>query len=245
MISWAFFFGGSEVRVVGGGYLKAKRRRVCRSKLNGAGWGATLLIAYVAMSIPEYTSYTLLQRAHDTDDEEAWAQLVAYYRRFIIYILREIGVLEDDLDDLTQQILIGLTKNLPQYDRTRSSFRTWLGTIIRNAAYSHFRKQQCRPSDVCGLEESAAVEGLRQPAEVEQWIENEWATYIANLAMDRVRQAFKGQAIQAFEMGLDGMSGAAIAEATGLSVASVYTLRKRVKKRLYLEVRALTEELES
>jgi RNA polymerase sigma-70 factor (ECF subfamily) len=197
------------------------------------------------MSIPEHTSYTLLQRAHDTDDEEAWSRFVAHYRRFILYILRELGVALDDRDDLTQQILIGLTKNLPKYDREQSSFRTWLGTVIRNAAYSHFRKQQCRPSDLCELKDDPLHEGLRHPAEVEQWIETEWATYIANQAMGRVRQAFKGQSVQAFEMGLDGCPAAEIAEATGLTVSSVYTLTKRVKKRLYLEVRALTAELES
>lgn len=47
-----------------------------------------------------------------------------------------------------------------------------------------------------------------------------------------------------FELSLDGHSAATIAEQTGLSVASVYTLRKRVKKRLYLEIRAVAAELE-
>lgn len=196
------------------------------------------------MSETQHTSYTLLQRAHDTTDEEAWSRFVAYYRRFIFYILREMGVSENDLDDLVQQVLIGLTKTLPQYDRTRSSFRTWFGQVIRNAAYSHFRKLQRRPSNTCELDDPIAAE-LRQPAEVDRWIEKEWATYIGNLAMGRVRKAFQGKAIEAFEMGLDGSSGAEIAEATGLSVSSIYTLRKRVKKRLYLEVRALTTELEA
>ena len=197
------------------------------------------------MSVTQHTSYTLLQRAHDTDDDEAWDRFVVHYRRFIIYILREIGVSDNDLDDLTQQILIGLTRNLPKYDRTRSSFRTWLGTVVRNAATSHFRKLQCRPVDAYDMGDELPFRGvLQQPAEIEQLIENEWATYIASQAMAQVREAFKGQAIEAFEMGLDGRSAAEIAEVTGLSVASVYTLRKRVKKRLFIEVRALTAELE-
>ena len=35
-----------------------------------------------------------------------------------------------------------------------------------------------------------------------------------------------------------------ISEKTGLTISSVYTLKKRVKKRLYLEIRALCSELE-
>ena len=63
-------------------------------------------------------------------------------------------------------------------------------------------------------------------------------------AMTRVRSVFRGQAVRVFELSLDGLPAAVIAERTGLSVSSVYTLRKRVKKRLYLEIRALVAELE-
>ncbi len=190
------------------------------------------------------TSYTLLQRAHDTSDQKAWDRFVAHYRRFIVYVLRELGVPESDLNDLTQQILIGLTNDLPSYDRERSSFRTWLGVVIRNAALSHFRRLKCRPVDAHGLWETLPEDGSREPTEIDSWIEKEWETYIASKAMEQVRQAFTGQAIEVFELGLDGHSASRIAEKTGLSVASVYTLRKRVKKRLYLEVRALTADLE-
>ncbi|WP_411825235.1 RNA polymerase sigma factor [Luteolibacter sp. AS25] len=195
--------------------------------------------------MPEYpnTSYSLISRACDTRDDEAWDRLFANYGRFIKYILRELKVPDRDLQDVTQQVLIGLTRSLKNYDRSRSSFRNWLGTVIRNTAFSYFRKLQSRPTNDCGLEDDS-IEGLAQPAEVEQWIEEEWATYIANQAMDRLRQVFKGQAIDAFAMGLDGSSAAEIAEATGLTVSSVYTLRKRVKQRLLLEVRSITEELE-
>lgn len=191
-----------------------------------------------------HTSYTLLQRAHDTEDEDAWNRFVGHYRRFIVYVLRQLGVTENDIDDLAQQILIGLTNDLPSYDRTRSSFRTWLGAVIRNAAFSHFRKLKCRPVDTHGLWKTLPEKTFDQPTEIDRWIETEWETYISNKAMEQVRKVFTGNAINVFELGLDGHSAAEIAERTGLSIASVYTLRKRVKKRLYIEVRALTAELE-
>jgi RNA polymerase sigma factor (sigma-70 family) len=195
--------------------------------------------------MPDYpnTSYTLIHRACDTRDDEAWSRLFANYGRFIRYILRELNVPDNDLADVTQQVLIGLTGSLQSYDRSKSSFRHWLGSVIRNTAFSYFRKLKSRPTSDCTLDDDS-IKGLAHPAEVEHWIEEEWATYIANQAMDRLRQVFKGQAIEAFEMGLDDRSAAEIAEATGLTVASVYTLRKRVKQRLLLEVRSLTEELE-
>jgi RNA polymerase sigma-70 factor (ECF subfamily) len=86
--------------------------------------------------------------------------------------------------------------------------------------------------------------GASHPAEIDVQIEREWAVYVGNLAMKRVRNIFHGQAVKVFELGMDGMPASEIAEQTGLSISSVYTLRKRVKKRLYLEIRALAAELE-
>jgi RNA polymerase sigma-70 factor (ECF subfamily) len=190
------------------------------------------------------TRYSLLQRAHDTDDEEAWKQFVLHYRRFIAYILRQIGVRENDVDDLTQQILLNLTQNLAKYDRDRSSFRTWLGHVIRNAAKMHFRRQNSRPVEVYETAPGFLIDGVLRESEVDRFIDREWEDYIATQAMDRVRESFKGKAVEAFEMSLEGKSAPEIAELTGLTVTSVYKLRTRVKRKLFLEVRALTEELE-
>ena len=192
----------------------------------------------------DQTSYTLLQRACDLQDEKAWEEFVEHYRRFIFYILQELGVAAGDIEDVAQQVLLSLTKDLPGYDQSRARFRTWLSTVIRNAALTHFRKQKNRQARISVFGEEQSLEAMTQPSEIDQRIEEEWAAYVADLAMGRVRQVFKGQAIEVFELGLDGRSAADIAERTGLSVSSVYTLRKRVKKRLYLEIRALVADLE-
>lgn len=190
------------------------------------------------------TRYTLLQRACDLHDEAAWVEFVDHYRRFIFYILRELGVDRDDIEDLAQQILLLLTRDLEQYDRSRARFRTWLSTVIRNAALAHFRKQRNLQTRIRIFGEEQGIDCMDQPSDIDRRIEQEWSAYVANLAMERVKDVFKGQAIEVFELGLDGRSAVEIAAATGLSTASVYTLRKRVKKRLYLEIRALVAELE-
>jgi RNA polymerase sigma-70 factor (ECF subfamily) len=190
------------------------------------------------------TRYTLLQRACDLHDEVAWEEFVDHYRRFIFYILHKLGVDAGDVEDLTQQVLFSLTKDLPNYDRARARFRTWLSAVIRHAALVHFRKQKSRQERIRIFGEEQSVEHMAHCPEIDRRIEQEWAAYVADLAMKRVRAVFQGQAITVFELGLDGCSGAEIAAQTGLSISSVYTLRKRVKKRLYLEIRAVVAELE-
>ena len=190
------------------------------------------------------TSYTLLQRACDLHDEEAWVEFADHYLRFIYYILNQMGVRAADVEDVAQQILIMLTRDLENYDRSKARFRTWLSAVIRNAALVYFRKKKSQLKRIRIFGEECKIEMMDRPSVIDQRIEAEWEEYVAELAMERVRGVFKGQAMSVFEMGMEGLSAAEIAEKTGLSVASVYTLRKRVKKRLYLEIRALVAELE-
>ncbi|MFD2302811.1 RNA polymerase sigma factor [Roseibacillus ishigakijimensis] len=194
------------------------------------------------------TRHTLLQRACQLDDEKAWEEFVGQYRAFIAHVLGKLGVEREAIDDLTQQVLIALTRDLPGYDRTKASFRTWLAVVVRNKAYSHFRKRTASQRRLHEFADQAHCQTHWQPPQVaptiERIIDDEWATYLATLAMARVKEVFQGQALTVFDLSLDGLPAATIAEKTGLSIASVYTLRKRVKKRLYLEIRALAAELE-
>ena len=197
------------------------------------------------MEPSRHTRHTLLERACNPSDEQAWEEFVHHYRRFICYILTQVGVEGQDIDDLAQQILMTLTRDLASYDRSRAKFRTWLGTVIRHAAFAHLRRQKRHRIQLTSFGREYQFDDPGEAAsDLDRLIENEWATYISSLAMERVREVFRGQAVEAFELGLDGHSAESIANRTGLSVSSVYTLRKRVKKRLYLEIRALTHDLE-
>ena len=196
------------------------------------------------MNEQNQTRYTLLQRACDLKDGRAWAEFVEQYRRFIFHILQEMGVAADDIEDVAQQVFLSLTKDLSCYDSSRARFRTWLSAVIRNAALVYFRKRKSSRDRIRIFGEEQNMESLAQPSDIDRRIEQEWSAYVANLAMMRVKEVFQGQAVEVFELGLDGLSANDIAEKTGLSVASVYTLRKRVKKRLYLEIRAIVAELE-
>lgn len=187
------------------------------------------------------TNYSLIHRAHNLSDDKAWKELVEHYRRFILYILRKLNMPQNDLEDVTQQVLIRLSRELPKFDKEQATFRTWLSRMITNIAISHFRRPKRQQ---VGVEYLDTSDGDGHIAEIESIIENEWSTYIETQAIDRVRAVFKGKAILVFELDLKGSSTEEIVMQTQLSVSSVYTLRKRVKKRLYTEIRSLIDDLE-
>lgn len=191
------------------------------------------------------TSHDLIVRACNVNDESAWEEIVKLYQKFICYILVEVGIDHSSLEDLSQQVLMTLMRDLPNYDKNKGKFRNWLSTIIRNVAFGHLRSTKRRTirNQKYGLSEE--IESPTNDLQhIDDLVEEEWEVYIANMAFERIKPIFRGQAIRVFELSLDGNSAKEIARITGLSIASVYTLRKRVKKRLHVEILTITENLE-
>ncbi|MGJ8635124.1 MAG: RNA polymerase sigma factor [Luteolibacter sp.] len=177
-------------------------------------------------------------------DEDAWQQLSDTYERFIRYVLNELNVSPSDLDDVAQQTLIVLMRDLSSYDKDRSRFRTWLRHVISSTALMHFRKRDSQKTKIARYENELASADAEHSPEIDKFIETEWELYVTSIAMERLRKTFTGKAIKVLELDLRGVPTSEISEQTGLAVSSVYTLRKRVKQRLLTEVRTVIKELE-
>lgn len=190
------------------------------------------------------TRYTLIQRVRDVGNQQAWREFEGHYKRFISYVLRQMRVPTDDIEDLTQQIMINLTKHLESYDKQKGRFRTWMTVVIRNSALNYYKAEAIRPSNQHRSAKPLYDTYPLKAAEIERIIDDEWATYIATTAMERLEPVFTGHALEVFKLSMEGVSTEAIAERTGLTVASVYTLRKRVKQRFYEQIRVLKDTLE-
>ena len=117
------------------------------------------------------TRQTLILRARDTSDQQAWKNFTTYYEGFIRMVLMQLQAPIDDLEDLRQTILIKLWKSLSTMElgRNHARFRTWLGTVIRNTVYTHCSQNASRKR----RETNAAVAEVVAP-DIEDVIESEW-----------------------------------------------------------------------
>jgi RNA polymerase sigma-70 factor (ECF subfamily) len=190
------------------------------------------------------TRYSLLRRAADQSDEDAWNEFLRYYDRFIYYLLNRMTLKPEDMKDLRQVILIRLWENLKTYQRTDKKFRSWLALIVRNIAYDYFRSEKRRRKLFSEDVEIDQVDVSTLATSIEQAIEREWEAYIVNFAMNRLRSLFSENAIKVFELSLDGHTAAEIADKLNIGVDSVYTLKNRVRARLIKEVHAVMNEVE-
>ena len=194
------------------------------------------------MSNDWVTRQTLLQRAKNPDDHQAWEEFTSYYQNFIQTLIYKMRFQGDDTADLTQIILLNLWKTLAGYDNEKASFRNWMGAVIRNTTFNYYRKQ----SNIAKKEKEGVIEFLDATPEsdLDDLIEKEWKTYISELALKKMRELFSGKAIEVFELSLKGISSEEIGAKLDLKKDSVYVLKNRVKKKFMEEVRALVKELE-
>jgi RNA polymerase sigma-70 factor (ECF subfamily) len=187
------------------------------------------------------TRQTLILRARDTSDQQAWEEFHDYYEGFIRMVLMQLQAPIDDLEDLRQTILIKLWKSLSTMElgRNHARFRTWLGTVIRNTVYTHCSQNASRKR----RETKAAVAEVVAP-DIEDVIESEWRKHIIALVIERLNASFSGKAMRVFTMTLDGRSVDDIASDLELTKDSVYVLRNRVQSRFRKEARQLRSYLE-
>jgi len=195
-------------------------------------------------SDPYATRYTLIQRARDLDDEEAWNTLWTHYQNFIMSIARRMGVREYDLDDVQSVTMVTLMKSIQNFDPEKGKFRHWFSRIITVSALRHFRslKRHEKISDKV-QQYHTYIDSYSAP-EVEQQIQGEWNRYLTELALERVKELHRGHAYEVLRMDLAGASVEEIHHALQIEVNTVYTLRKRIKRTLKRELSHLETELE-
>jgi RNA polymerase sigma-70 factor (ECF subfamily) len=84
------------------------------------------------------------------------AQVIREHAAFVWRVLRHLGIAEDQLDDLSQEVFLVVLRQLPSFEG-RSSLRTWLYGICRNLAQrARAQAQERAPRLAQGLELEAA-----------------------------------------------------------------------------------------
>ena len=118
--------------------------------------------------------------------------------------------------------------------------------MTRNAVRTFVRASQRRAAKLEKAEQSQREEYLSaiRLTELEVIAQKEWEIFLYNLAFERIKERFTGNALAAFQSMLDGESATAAAKRLEIAVDSVHRLRLRVKNRLAEEVDLLQEELE-
>jgi len=189
------------------------------------------------------TSASLLDRLKVASPESPdWSRLRDIYLPLIETWLLRVGVPRDHIDDVTQEILLVVVRQLPRFDRQRSgSFRAWLRQIAVNLAKNHFRKQARLKNAAASADESLSQ--LEDPSSdlAREW-DRDHDQHVWRRLQEIVKPDFEPPTWEAFtKTALKGQSTKEVAAEMGLSENSVLLAKSRVLKRLRHESRGFLD----
>jgi RNA polymerase sigma-70 factor (ECF subfamily) len=190
------------------------------------------------------TQVSLLLRARQ-GEESAWRRLVDLYQPLIRCCLLRQQVRQQEAEDLTQDVLAVLVKELPHFEHAGrpGAFRAWLRTVTLNRARLYWRAGSARGEAAGGREALARLEALADPdSELSRLWDEEHDAHVLGRLLGLLEQEFEPVTLHAFRrLAFDGASGQEVADELGMSVAAVYGARSRVLQRLRQEAQGLLD----
>jgi RNA polymerase sigma-70 factor (ECF subfamily) len=193
--------------------------------------------------MPE-TSFSLLEQIQLRADSPSWQRLVALYTPLIQGWLRRYGVPGHDADDLTQEVLAAVVRDLPEFshDLRRGAPRRWLRTITVNRLRNYWRARAHRPVVVGGSAFEDALAQLEDPeSPLSIFWDQEHDRHVLRELLETIRPEFEASTWQAFKrLVVDGLTTAEVATELATSVNAVRIAKSRVLQRLRREVAGLS-----
>jgi RNA polymerase sigma factor (sigma-70 family) len=190
------------------------------------------------------TPTSLLERLRLRPDAASWQRLVGLYAPFVAAWLRSQGVQPADVEDLTQEVLATLVRELPHFhhDLRPGAFRRWLRGIALNRLRS-FRRAR-RPLPVGGVPSLEQVlDQLEDPeSDLSRRWDEEHDRHVVRRLLELLEPEFEPATWQAFRMVvLEGKPTREAAAALTLSPNAVRIAKSRVLARFRREIDGLLD----
>lgn len=191
------------------------------------------------------TSLSLLDRAADQADSESWNRLVELYTPLLNGWLARYQVQDSDADDLVQEVLTVIARELPDFrhNRRTGAFRNWLRTILVHRLRDFWRARQYRPIATGDSDIQRKLDELADEASEASRVWNQQHDeHVMRQLFDVVRPKVAPKTWEAFRLQMfDGVSASETAGKLGISVDSTYAAKSRVLRILRQEAGGLID----
>lgn len=191
------------------------------------------------------TSLSLLQHLRQSAQSESWDRLGALYGPLIRAWLRKYDVQESDAEDLLQEVMLAVSKDLASFEHAGrpGAFRSWLKSILVNRLRKFWRSRDRRPQ----VRGDSLVDGrlaeLEDPnSEMSRIWNHEHDQYVLRQLLVLAEPHFEPVTWMAFcRVALEGAKPDVVAAEMGISLNSVCLAKSRVTRRLRQEAEGLVE----
>jgi RNA polymerase sigma-70 factor (ECF subfamily) len=191
------------------------------------------------------TSLSLLERLRNvTAGASDWQRLHDLYLPLVRSWLRRVPGVGAEADDLAQEVLVVLVRELPSFERRRDgSFRAWLRQITVNRIRAFRRERRKRPLATGGEPADDCLAQLEdQGGDLARQWDQDHDRHVFGKLLALVRADFQPATWEAFtRFALDGRPAAQVAAEMGMSESAVMQAKFRVLRRLRQEAGELLD----
>jgi RNA polymerase sigma-70 factor (ECF subfamily) len=191
------------------------------------------------------TSLSLLEQLRLQPNEGSWQRLVDVYTPVLHSWLRRHLLPHADVDDLVQDILTVVTRELPRFEHNNrpGAFRAWLRAIMVHRLRVYWRDREYRPDATGDSDFQKKLEELEEPGTgLNRLWDHEHNQHVVGRLLEMIRPQFHPTTWQAFRaVMLDGQRPAAVAAQLGISVNAVLLAKSRVLRSLRLQAQGLID----
>jgi RNA polymerase sigma-70 factor (ECF subfamily) len=165
------------------------------------------------------------------------------YRPLIRGWIGRIPGLGNEVDDVTQEVLLALVRELPRFDRRREgSFRAWLRQVTVNRVRVHRRVRYRQPAALGDQTDGFLDRMVDSSSDLAKKLDEEHDKHVCDALKSAVRADFNDSTWDAFQQfAVEGRPAALVARDLGLTVNAVVKAKARVLGRLREEAGGLLE----
>jgi RNA polymerase sigma-70 factor (ECF subfamily) len=191
------------------------------------------------------TSASLLERLRGQPDDAAWRRLVDLYTPLLHDWLHRHGLQASDADDLVQEVLAVVVRELPHFrhNRRQGAFRRWLRTILVHRLRDFWRARRHRPEAKGGSDFLRRLEEWSDPdSDLSRLWDEEHDRHVIRRLLEVIEGEVTPTTWKAFHrVVVEGADEETVAAELGLSVNAVFIAKSRVLSRLRREAAGLVD----
>jgi RNA polymerase sigma-70 factor (ECF subfamily) len=190
------------------------------------------------------TSVSLLDRLKVArSDASDWNQFEVMYRPLIQRWIGRIPGLGNDVEDVTQEVLLVLVREIPRFERQRlGSFRAWLRQITANRVRVYTRQRYRQPAMAADQTDGFLDQIADSKSLLARQFDEEHDKHVCEALRSAVRSDFDPLTWDAFQQfAVEGRPAADVARELGMTVNAVVKAKARVLSRLREEAGGFLE----
>jgi len=178
-------------------------------------------------------------------DEEAWRQFVERFRRPVVRFARDLGLSEDEAEDVTQETLMDFVRAYRegQYDPKKGRLSAWLFGIAHRRILHAFRRRAGQPRPAPGVGQTAFWRNVPDERTARASWDTSWQRAVLDQCLEQVRTEVEPNTLRAFELlAINRLPAAEVADTLGMTRNAVFIAKHRVLRRV-LELKRQVEDI--